>query len=320
MLAHEQTPSSSPVETFLVDCDFFDRYAKVCGWKATLVYLALCRHQECPGIQSWACCLAVSVNSVKRGLQELRRWHIVQLVRRKDSQGKWLSGSFALSDKSEWINLDNKIGTVGHEVIHRETTAQPRLCGGSGQNKTSHSSVGAVESKFTEFANKIQDSVGTPSRVNIYNINNYNYNNIFNKNNNKYYEIENSESNLVFTKRNSLEEKEKREKIKKRAEKIAAEQVQPKSPGQVMLNFLEACRVQDARYLRLLQMLEQQGVPRELAQQELTKFCRYWTERNSTGTQERWELEKTFELTHRLSNWFNHLRQFQREKKGIKLS
>jgi hypothetical protein len=317
MLSQECITPSNSVEQFLVDREFFDDYARLCGWKATLVYLVLCLHPDCPSIESLAYCLAISVNSVKRGLQELRRWHIVEVVRRKDARGRWEAGSFTLSDKSEWLRPDNDAGFVAHEVMHKASTVQPRLCGVSGWKAIAgHSSV---ESEFSEFANKTHSSVRSLARVSIYNIYKYNYNNIFNnKINYKYYGIEYLESNLVLTERIR---KEKREKLKKREEKFeGCGKVEHKSPAQVMENFLDACRGQDARYLRLLRILEQKGIPCELAQQELTKFCRYWTERNSTGMKARWELEKTFELPHRLSNWFNNLRRFQREKKGIKLS
>ena len=38
-------------EKFFMDDDYLNGFAKICGWKATVVYLSLCRHvdknQEC---------------------------------------------------------------------------------------------------------------------------------------------------------------------------------------------------------------------------------------------------------------------------------
>lgn len=38
---------------------------------------------------------------------------------------------------------------------------------------------------------------------------------------------------------------------------------------------------------------------------EIQKFVAYWTERNKSGTKERWETERTWEWKRRLYTWFN---------------
>jgi len=40
-------------------------------------------------------------------------------------------------------------------------------------------------------------------------------------------------------------------------------------------------------------------------EKELIKFFNYWTELNKNGTQQRWQLQQTFEFKRRLSNWIN---------------
>lgn len=37
---------------------------------------------------------------------------------------------------------------------------------------------------------------------------------------------------------------------------------------------------------------------------EIVEFTRYWTELNHTGTKQKWQLQKTFEVERRLSTWF----------------
>jgi hypothetical protein len=43
---------------------------------------------------------------------------------------------------------------------------------------------------------------------------------------------------------------------------------------------------------------------------EIQKFERYWTELNSTGTKERWQTEKTFQIDRRLVTWFAKKKEF----------
>lgn len=44
----------------------------------------------------------------------------------------------------------------------------------------------------------------------------------------------------------------------------------------------------------------------------LTAFFRYWTEKNKSGTKMKWEIEKTFELSLRLSNWASREKDFDK--------
>ena len=45
-------------------------------------------------------------------------------------------------------------------------------------------------------------------------------------------------------------------------------------------------------------------VSKQALWQEIRNFCGYWTELNGTGTRERWQMQKTFEVDRRLSTWF----------------
>jgi hypothetical protein len=45
---------------------------------------------------------------------------------------------------------------------------------------------------------------------------------------------------------------------------------------------------------------------------EINKFIAYWTEPNKSGTKQRWEMEKTFELTRRLATWLNNIEKFNK--------
>lgn len=56
----------------------------------------------------------------------------------------------------------------------------------------------------------------------------------------------------------------------------------------------------------------------ELAKKEIQKFTLYWTELNSTGTKQRWEKEKTFEVKKRLATWLSKVGNFKGQQSNNK--
>ena len=63
-------------------------------------------------------------------------------------------------------------------------------------------------------------------------------------------------------------------------------------------------------------VLEKTNLPKDAIEKEFDNFIGYWTERNKSGTKQRWELEKTFEIKRRLSTWFKNAGKFNSNKKG----
>lgn len=57
---------------------------------------------------------------------------------------------------------------------------------------------------------------------------------------------------------------------------------------------------------------EKNNVPKARIWGEVCNFCSLWTERNGTGTRERWQLQKTFEVNLRLGTWLRRagMREF----------
>lgn len=47
---------------------------------------------------------------------------------------------------------------------------------------------------------------------------------------------------------------------------------------------------------------------------EFQKFILYWTEKNKSGTKQRWETEKTFEVKRRLATWLSRVGNFSSKK------
>jgi len=67
---------------------------------------------------------------------------------------------------------------------------------------------------------------------------------------------------------------------------------------------------------KVIKYLVSQGVPESAAEKEMSKFVSYWTEKNKSGTQGRWEMQKTFEVKRRLGTWFRNIQEFKGRGKG----
>lgn len=62
----------------------------------------------------------------------------------------------------------------------------------------------------------------------------------------------------------------------------------------------------------LKEFIEKTHSPPELLHNEFSKFILYWTEKNKSGTKQKWELQKTFEIRRRLATWLGNVRQFSK--------
>lgn len=93
-------------EKFMMDDSYLNGYAKLCGWKATLVYISLCRHaskdQYCfPSIKLMATEHSISRDVIMDGIKILVEWNIIEVEKNKTSNG-WKNNSYTLLDKSIW--------------------------------------------------------------------------------------------------------------------------------------------------------------------------------------------------------------------------
>lgn len=57
-------------------------------------------------------------------------------------------------------------------------------------------------------------------------------------------------------------------------------------------------------------------VPEHILRPEVQKFILYWTEPNKSGTRQRWELERTFDVHRRLATWFSRVKSYQPNTKN----
>lgn len=78
------------------------------------------------------------------------------------------------------------------------------------------------------------------------------------------------------------------------------------SPSQVAKKFFNDVDEQE----RIIDLLEARGYNRTIVVREVVKFISYWTEKNKSGSKERYEMEKTFEVGKRLATWFMRVKEF----------
>lgn len=112
----------------------------------------------------------------------------------------------------------------------------------------------------------------------------------------------------------------RREECKKNKEEIIyiGEPTAP-TPKDVMLEFVSDPLKQE----ELVAFFVSKGLPDQSVKSELRNFINYWTELNPTGTKQRWQMQKTFELKRRLLTWMANVEKFSRMKtnspKGIEI-
>jgi len=62
---------------------------------------------------------------------------------------------------------------------------------------------------------------------------------------------------------------------------------------------------------QIVKSLMDKGASESIARQEVAKFIGYWTETNKSGTKQRWEGEKYFDIARRLGTWFKNYENFK---------
>lgn len=87
------------------------------------------------------------------------------------------------------------------------------------------------------------------------------------------------------------------------------------TPSQTATTFFHDPKEQEALALKIA---EAKSVPIEPIRSEIRKFVGYWTERNRSGTKQRWELQRTFEVYRRMATWLERVDRFDlvKQRKG----
>jgi hypothetical protein len=86
----------------------------------------------------------------------------------------------------------------------------------------------------------------------------------------------------------------------------SGEEAQP-TPKEIAVQFFSSPEVQ----LQCAESIAARcSVPLDHILAEIRKFVGYWTERNKSGTRQRWELQSTFEVKRRIETWFRKSGQY----------
>jgi len=70
----------------------------------------------------------------------------------------------------------------------------------------------------------------------------------------------------------------------------------------------------EARASIITGIAERHCISQQEAEDEVMQFVLYWTEPNGSGTKQRWELQKTFDIARRLGTWFRNKQKFNQSK------
>jgi len=90
---------------------------------------------------------------------------------------------------------------------------------------------------------------------------------------------------------------------------IPAEEKEP-TPGELAKDFFSPESTPKYREQIIDEVVKTTGAPREAVLVEARKFYTYWTEPTKSGTKQRWETEKTFEIRRRLYKWLSNVKTF----------
>jgi len=118
-------------EKYLMDDEYMNGYARLCGWQATITYCSLCRHankdQFCfPSVELMAYENRVDRKTIMKGLQSLQDWNIVQVQKERTKEGTFRNNTYVLLDKSQWKPKPNHVPV-------KDMDTQPSPSDGHGQ-------------------------------------------------------------------------------------------------------------------------------------------------------------------------------------------
>jgi hypothetical protein len=115
---------------FMMEDEYLNGMAKLCGWQGTIVYFSLCRHadieQKCfPSIKLMGEENAVCRTTIIKGIESLIKRNVIEVKKKRTKSGQWLNNIYILLDKSVWdysqvhdVDMDSQV----HD------TTQPSPC------------------------------------------------------------------------------------------------------------------------------------------------------------------------------------------------
>lgn len=160
-------------EKYMMDDEYLNGQAKLCGWQGTIVYTSLCRHanvnqESFPSIKLMAEQHGVSRPTIMKGIENLENRKVIEVKKTRTNDGKWLNNTYILLDKSEWdysqvngIDMDSQVNvetTPSQRGLHdqvnvvdtKETHTKETHKEGNTSSKTSVLQISEVIKLFEE--------------------------------------------------------------------------------------------------------------------------------------------------------------------------
>jgi hypothetical protein len=165
-------------EKFMVDDEYLNGMAKLCGWQGTIVYNSLCRHsninqESFPSVKMMSDQHNVGRNTIFKGIDALESRKVIKVEKKRTKGGQWLNNTYILLDKSEWDYSQVPVEDTACQV---PVGYQPSPCGGLNQvpvedTKETHSKGNTLKethilSKQSLQGNKLNGIINLFSKVN----------------------------------------------------------------------------------------------------------------------------------------------------------
>jgi len=261
---------------FWLDNEYLNGYAKLFGAVGTAIYVSLCRHAD---NETQRCFPAVKTISeeLNIGVSTVKRYiHILEEYR--------IISVFREKDPEtkRWLNNVYQLNDK-EEWIKPESPLRKK---GKPRGKPFQSQRQAMDNT------KSQSLLNEDSRA-------YDSQSQSQRQDNKETHINKTHINKTHIEEQPSLNENKNSSLKDKP-----------TPEKIAREFFENHEFRNQFIKRLIDSREY-GDEREVLS-EVSKFFDYWTERNKSGTKQRWELEKTFEIGKRLKTWFNNAKNWQK--------
>lgn len=161
-------------EKFMMDDEYLNGQAKLCGWQGTIVYSSLCRHcninqESFPSIKLMAEQHNVSRPTIIKGIENLEKRKVIEVKKTRTKDGKWLNNVYILIDKSEWDYSQVNVVDTASQVNENTQPSQRRLPDGVNvvDTKETHSEGNTIkETHISEQSSQVNELMDIFSKIN----------------------------------------------------------------------------------------------------------------------------------------------------------
>lgn len=121
---------------------------------------------------------------------------------------------------------------------------------------------------------------------------------------------QNSQRGVTDDPKGGSQDDDKEEQVTKKIP-LKEEGEKKRTPAQIAEDFF----LKETSREEVVRGLTEKGISEQMARQEIKKFYSYWTESNKSGTKQRWQEERFFEIPRRLATWFGRIKGYEKPQK-----